>query len=88
MPALMPLAQPEAHGHSTRKILAAVGYSQSQIDEMLAQGIAGLAWGKSYLPADTLGEPVPELDGLLSTADAEAVSWVDIEPTDGDIFIT
>ena len=78
----------EAHGHSTRKILAAVGYSQSQIDEMLAQGIAGLAWGKSYLPADTLGEPVPELDGLLSTADTEAVSWVDIEPTDGDIFIT
>lgn len=78
----------EAHGHSTRKILAAVGYSASQIDGMLAQGIAGLAWGKSYLPADTLGEPVPELDGLLSTADAEAVSWVDIEPTDGDIFIT
>ena len=78
----------EAHGHSTRQILTEVGYSSAQIDRMLAQGVAGLAWGKTYLPADTLGEPMPELDGLLSAADTEVVSWVDIEPSDDDIFIT
>ncbi|MBT7905787.1 MAG: carnitine dehydratase [Porticoccaceae bacterium] len=78
----------EAHGHSTRKILAALSYSDVQIDSMLERGIAGLAWGKTYLPADSLGQPMPELDGLFSAVNTEGVSWVDTEPTDGDIFIT
>ena len=78
----------EAHGHSTREILAAVDYSEKQIESMLQRGIAGLAWGKSYLPGDSLGQPMPELDGLFSATDTEAVSWVDTESTDGDIFIT
>jgi crotonobetainyl-CoA:carnitine CoA-transferase CaiB-like acyl-CoA transferase len=78
----------EAHGHSTREILAAVNYSDKQIESMLQRGIAGLAWGKTYLPGDSLCQPLPELDGLFSATDAEAVSWVDTESTDGDIFIT
>lgn len=78
----------EAHGHSTREILAAVNYSDKQIESLLQRGIAGLAWGKTYLPGDSLGQPLPELDGLFSATDAEAVSWVDTESTDGDIFIT
>ena len=78
----------EAHGHSTREILAAVDYSEKQIESMLQRGIAGVAWGKSYLPGDSLGQPMPELDGLFSATDTEAVSWVDTESTDGDIFIT
>lgn len=78
----------EAHGHSTKEILAAVNYSDKQIESMLQRGIAGLAWGKTYLPGDSLGQPLPELDGLFSATDAEAVSWVDTESTDGDIFIT
>ena len=78
----------EAQGHCTRKILAALGYSDVQIDSMLERGIAGLAWGKTYLPADSLGQPLPELDGLFSAVNTEGVSWVDTEPPDGDIFIT
>lgn len=78
----------EAHGHSTKEILAAVNYSDKQIESMLQRGIVGLAWGKTYLPGDSLGQPLPELDGLFSATDAEAVSWVDTESTDGDIFIT
>ena len=78
----------EAHGHSTREILAAVNYSDKQIESMLQRGIAGLAWGKTYLPGDSPCQPLPELDGLFSATDAEAVSWVDTESTDGDIFIT
>jgi crotonobetainyl-CoA:carnitine CoA-transferase CaiB-like acyl-CoA transferase len=78
----------EAHGHSTRQILAAVDYTDEQIDSMLERGIAGLAWGKSYLPADSAGQPMPELDGLFSSVDTEAVSWVDTDSGDGDIFIS
>lgn len=78
----------EAHGHSTRQILAAVDYTDEQIDSMLERGIAGLAWGKSYLPADSAGQPIPELDGLFSSVDTEAVSWVDTDSGDGDIFIS
>ena len=78
----------EAHGHSTREILAAVNYTDKQIDSMLERGIAGLAWGKSHLPGDSAGQPMPELDGLFGAVGTETVSWVDTESTDGDIFIT
>ena len=82
------LSPTEAHGHSTREVLAAVNYSAAQIDSMLERGIAGLAWGKTYLPGDSRGEPMPELDGLFGTANTETVGWIDTESTDGDIFIT
>jgi crotonobetainyl-CoA:carnitine CoA-transferase CaiB-like acyl-CoA transferase len=78
----------EAHGHSTREILAAVNYTDKQIDSMLERGIAGLAWGKSYLPADSVGQPMPELEGLFGPVDTETVSWVDNLSTDEDIFIS
>lgn len=82
------ISSTEAHGHSTKEILSAVGYGEAQIESMVARGIAGLGWGKTFLPADYAGEPLPQLDGLFGTADTETVSWVDTESTDGDIFIT
>ena len=72
----------------TKEVLADVGYSAEQIESMLARGIAGLGWGKTFLPGDSMGEPMPLLDGLVRTANTEDVSWIDIESTDGDIFIT
>jgi hypothetical protein len=55
---------------------------------MLERGIAGLAWGKSYLPADSVGQPMPDLEGLFGPVDTETVSWVDNLSTDEDIFIS
>ncbi|MCT2530659.1 CoA transferase [SAR92 clade bacterium H921] len=78
----------EAHGHSTREVLADVGYSPAQIESMLERGIAGLSWGKTFLPADSAGHPLPELDGLFGAVNTETVSWINTESTDGDIFIT
>ncbi len=85
---ILALSPTEAHGHSTREILAAVNYSDKQIESMLQRGIVGLAWGKTYLPGDSTGQPLPELDGLFSAMDTEAVSWVDTESSEGDMFIT
>ena len=86
--AIFAVSPTEAHGHSTKEVLADVGYSAEQIESMLARGIAGLGWGKTFLPGDSMGEPMPLLDGLVRTANTEDVSWIDIESTDGDIFIT
>ena len=85
---ILAVSPTEAHGHSTREVLADVGYSEVQIESLLQRGIAGLGWGKTFLPADSEGQPLPELDGLFSAVNTETVSWVDTEPTDGDIFIT
>ncbi|MGB1238737.1 MAG: CoA transferase [Pseudomonadales bacterium] len=41
----------EAFGHSTREVLASVDYSEAEIDSMLERKIAGLAWGKEFLPS-------------------------------------
>ncbi len=41
----------ERFGHSTRAVLADVGYSDQEIEQMIEQGIAGLGWGKEYLPS-------------------------------------
>ena len=41
----------ERFGHSTREILASVGYSEHEIDVMIEQGVAGLGWGKEFLPS-------------------------------------
>ena len=85
---ILAVSPTEAHGHSTREVLADVGYSEVQIESLLQRGIAGLGWGKTFLPADSEGQPLLELDGLFSAVNTETVSWVDTEPTDGDIFIT
>ena len=86
--AIFAVSPTEAHGLSTKEVLADVGYNAEQIESMLARGIAGLGWGKTFLPGDSMGEPMPLLDGLVRTANTEDVSWIDIESTDGDIFIT
>jgi crotonobetainyl-CoA:carnitine CoA-transferase CaiB-like acyl-CoA transferase len=78
----------EAHGYSTREILADVGYNTEQIDSMVARGVVGLGWGKTFLPADTAGVPISGLDASFGAVDAETVSWIDTEPTEGDLFIT
>ncbi|GAA3697925.1 CoA transferase [Oceanisphaera sediminis] len=44
------LTPTEQFGHSTRSILADIGYSEEEIDTMLATRIAGEAWGHEYLP--------------------------------------
>jgi crotonobetainyl-CoA:carnitine CoA-transferase CaiB-like acyl-CoA transferase len=78
----------EAHGHSTREILKAVDYSDAQINSMLQRGIAGLAWGKSYLPADSIGMPVPSLDALLNVHSTQTESWVYSESTEAELVTT
>jgi crotonobetainyl-CoA:carnitine CoA-transferase CaiB-like acyl-CoA transferase len=78
----------EAHGHSTREILKAVDYSDAQINSMLQRGIAGLAWGKSYLPADSIGMPVPSLDALLNVHNTQTESWVYSESIEAELVTT
>lgn len=41
----------ERFGHSTRAVLAGVGYSEQAIDDMIERGIAGFGWGKEFLPS-------------------------------------
>ncbi|MDO6459596.1 CoA transferase [Granulosicoccaceae sp. 1_MG-2023] len=41
----------ERFGHSTGSVLAEAGYSDAEIRLMIEQGIAGLGWGKEYLPS-------------------------------------
>lgn len=41
----------EAFGHSTRDVLASVGYSDTEIESMIERKIAGIAWGKEFLPS-------------------------------------
>ncbi|NHI00280.1 CoA transferase [Oceanimonas sp. MB9] len=48
---LVALTPTEQFGHSTRAILAGLGYSAEQIDDMLAARIAGEFWGREYLPS-------------------------------------
>ncbi|WP_116475524.1 CoA transferase [Zobellella maritima] len=44
------LTPTEQFGHSTRAILADIGYGTEEIDTMLETAIAGEAWGREYLP--------------------------------------
>ena len=46
----------ERFGASTRQVLADLEYSEFEIERMIDQGIAGLGWGKEFLPSDSLGE--------------------------------
>ncbi|WP_461537030.1 CoA transferase [Spongorhabdus nitratireducens] len=41
----------ERFGHSTREILAEAGYSEEEVQSMIDRGIAGLGWGKEFLPS-------------------------------------
>ncbi len=41
----------EQYGHSTRNVLASVGYREEEIESMIERGIAGLSWSKEYLPS-------------------------------------
>lgn len=45
------LTPTEQCGHSTRVILANVGYSKKEIDTILATRIASEAWGREFLPS-------------------------------------
>ncbi|SBS27093.1 E-cinnamoyl-CoA:R-phenyllactate CoA transferase [Marinomonas spartinae] len=49
--AIRPLKPTERTGHSTREILAEVGYDEAAIDSMLKRNIIGLGWGKEFLPS-------------------------------------
>ncbi|MEH6577962.1 MAG: CoA transferase [Amphritea sp.] len=41
----------ESFGHSTRKVLSDIGYSSEEIESMIKRKIAGLGWGKEFLPS-------------------------------------
>ncbi|MCV6589133.1 MAG: CoA transferase [Marinobacterium sp.] len=45
------LRSTEAFGASTREVLAEVGYSKADVDSMIERGIAGLGWGREFLPS-------------------------------------
>lgn len=45
------IAPAESFGHSTREVLRSVDYIDSEIESMIERGIAGLAWGKEFLPS-------------------------------------
>ncbi|WP_136681183.1 CoA transferase [Neptunomonas sp. XY-337] len=45
------VAPTERFGHSTREVLREVGYSDNEIDDMIERKIAGLGWGKEFLPS-------------------------------------
>ncbi len=49
--AIKAVSPTERFGHSTRKVLASVGYSDSEIDSMIERKIAGTHWGKEFLPS-------------------------------------
>ncbi|NVK42020.1 MAG: CoA transferase [Oceanospirillaceae bacterium] len=48
---IRPLKPTERTGHSTREILADAGYGEAEIESMIERGIAGLGWGREYLPS-------------------------------------
>ncbi|WP_191600051.1 CoA transferase [Marinomonas algicola] len=45
------IAPTEKFGHSTKKVLASVGYSEPEIEAMIKDNIASLGWAKEYLPS-------------------------------------
>lgn len=38
-------------GHSTRDVLAEMGYSETEVDSMIDRNIASLGWAKEFLPS-------------------------------------
>ena len=53
------IAPTERHGQSTHHILASIGYSDAQIESMLARNIASLGWSAEHLPSDFGDDPKP-----------------------------
>ncbi|KZK78703.1 E-cinnamoyl-CoA:R-phenyllactate CoA transferase [Pseudovibrio sp. W64] len=49
--AIRALPSTEAYGNSTREVLAGVGYSDEQVDDMIERRIAGTGWGREFLPS-------------------------------------
>lgn len=49
--AIRAIAPTQKFGHSTKEILASVGYSESEIETMIEANIASLGWAKEYLPS-------------------------------------
>ncbi len=45
------VASTERFGNSTRAILSGAGYSDAEIESMIERKIAGLGWGKEFLPS-------------------------------------
>ncbi|MBO9492836.1 hypothetical protein J7438_01845 [Thalassotalea sp. G20_0] len=41
----------EGFVHSTREVLAEMGYDSESIESMIERGIAGTGWGKEFLPS-------------------------------------
>jgi len=48
-PITIPNAAPKP-GTQTRKVLAALGFTEAEVDAMIASGAAGEAWSEKYLP--------------------------------------
>jgi len=42
---------PERWGHSTKEVLASIGYSQAEVDDFIRRGIASLGWAEEFLPS-------------------------------------
>lgn len=49
--AIKALPSTEAFGASTREVLAQVDYSDAEIESMIERDIAGLGWGREFLPS-------------------------------------
>ena len=49
--AIRAIAPTEKFGNSTKEILASVGYSETEIADMIEANIARLGWSKEYLPS-------------------------------------
>ena len=49
--AIRAIAPTEKFGNSTKEILASVGYSETEIADMIEANIASLGWSKEYLPS-------------------------------------
>lgn len=41
----------ERHGASTKQVLKQLGYNDAEIAQMVKEGVAGLGWGKEFLPS-------------------------------------
>lgn len=48
---IYPLAPAEKYGASTRGVLKAIGYSESEIDAMISSGAISEGWSSEYLPS-------------------------------------
>lgn len=45
------ISLPERWGHSTREVLAEMGYNEAEVESMIQCNIASLGWAKEFLPS-------------------------------------